>query len=297
LQNNLKWTVQMRNDFCAFILTHGRPDRVYTYKTLRNHGYTGRIVIVIDDEDKSASQYYNAFGEQVEMFCKSEIAKTFDEGDNFNDRRAIIYARNATFEIAKKIGVKHFIQLDDDYTTFNHTITPDGMYLTARPKVKNLNAVFEALLDFKIITKTKSISTSQGGDFIGGPSSAVAKKSLPRKCMNSFICSVDDPFMFDGRINEDVNTYTEKARRGMLFFTYPKIRLEQKQTQSNPGGMTELYLDKGTYVKSFYSVMYCPSAVDIFCIKVANARLHHRVNWSACAPQIIREAHRKPRRS
>ena len=42
----------MRNkDFVAFILTHGRADNVITYNTLRNHGYTGRIVLIIDDED------------------------------------------------------------------------------------------------------------------------------------------------------------------------------------------------------------------------------------------------------
>ncbi|MBF8851426.1 hypothetical protein FC325_12155 [Escherichia coli] len=43
----------MRDDFCAFILTHGRPDKVLTYRTLRRAGYTGKIFIVVDDEDKT----------------------------------------------------------------------------------------------------------------------------------------------------------------------------------------------------------------------------------------------------
>ena len=46
----------MRDDFCVFILTHGRPDRVITYKTLLNAGYTGRVYIVIDDEDKTENE-------------------------------------------------------------------------------------------------------------------------------------------------------------------------------------------------------------------------------------------------
>jgi thiamine biosynthesis protein ThiI len=37
----------LRNDFCVFILTHGRADRVYTYKTVRNDGYTGPIYLHI----------------------------------------------------------------------------------------------------------------------------------------------------------------------------------------------------------------------------------------------------------
>ena len=55
----------MRDDFCAFILTHGRPDKVLTYRTLRRAGYTGKIFIVVDDEDKTRHQYMAEFGEQV----------------------------------------------------------------------------------------------------------------------------------------------------------------------------------------------------------------------------------------
>ena len=53
----------MRDDFCAFILTHGRPDKVLTYRTLRRAGYTGKIFIVVDDEDKTRHQYMAEFGE------------------------------------------------------------------------------------------------------------------------------------------------------------------------------------------------------------------------------------------
>ena len=45
------------NGFVAFILTHGRPDRVLTYEKLRKHGYTGKIYIVCDDEDKTLPEY------------------------------------------------------------------------------------------------------------------------------------------------------------------------------------------------------------------------------------------------
>ena len=107
----------MRDDFCAFILTHGRPDRVYTYKTLLKAGYTGKIYIVIDDEDKTAEEYRNRYGGKVLQFCKKEIAERIDEGDNFQDRRAVIYARNACWDLAKQVGCKYFIQLDDDYTS------------------------------------------------------------------------------------------------------------------------------------------------------------------------------------
>ena len=79
----------MRSDFVAFILTHGRVNSVITDKTLRRCGYTGPIVYVIDNEDEQADQYRKKF-QNVSMFDKEAIAKTFDEADNFEDRRAII---------------------------------------------------------------------------------------------------------------------------------------------------------------------------------------------------------------
>jgi hypothetical protein len=41
----------MNKDFCIFILCHGRPEIQSTFNSLKNQGYTGKIFIVIDDED------------------------------------------------------------------------------------------------------------------------------------------------------------------------------------------------------------------------------------------------------
>lgn len=286
----------MRNkDFCAFILTHGRPDRVYTYKTMRKAGYTGRIYIVIDDEDKTGDEYRKKFGEEVLVFSKAEIAKKFDEGDNFNDRRAIIYARNACFELAEKVGCKYFIQLDDDYMAFYYKFN-DRMEYGDWP-VKSMDKVLDLLLDYYKSIPALSIAMAQGGDFIGGKNGTFAKAlKLKRKCMNSFICSTERPFKFFGRINEDVNTYTNMGRRGGLFLTVNNLMLSQKTTQSNAGGMTELYLDSGTYVKSFYSIMYSPSCVKISEMGSKHKRIHHQVRWNNTTPVILNECFKKGER-
>ena len=39
----------MRDDFCAFILTHGRPDKLHTLRSLELSGYTGKVYVVIYD--------------------------------------------------------------------------------------------------------------------------------------------------------------------------------------------------------------------------------------------------------
>jgi len=285
----------MRDDFCAFILTHGRPDRVKTYDTLRKAGYTGKVYIVIDDEDKTAEQYRAKFGDKVLQFCKAEVAARIDEGDNFGDRRAIIYARNVCWDLARQVGCKFFIQLDDDYGGFYLRFDRDGNYLTGH-QAKPLDRVLGLMVDFFNKSGSLAVAMSQGGDWVGGGEGKL--RSLRRKAMNTFICSTDKPFQFFGRINEDVNTYTNLGRRGMVFFTITHAQVNQESTQSNKGGMTDLYVDSGTYIKSFYSVMYSPSCVQIGVLgdpRSPHFRIHHKINWHRTAPKIIRETYRKAR--
>lgn len=47
----------MNENFAVFILSHGRADNIKTIKTLKKQGYTGKIYIIIDDEDEQESLY------------------------------------------------------------------------------------------------------------------------------------------------------------------------------------------------------------------------------------------------
>lgn len=285
----------MKNkNFVAFILSHGRADRVVTYDSLKKSGYTGRIVIVLDNEDPSAPEYISRFGsENVVIFDKAAIAETFDEGVP-GDRRTIVYARNACFDIARKLGYRYFIELDDDYTVFEWRFDNRLRYITKDKAVCNLDAVFDIMLDFFKKIPAKSIAMAQGGDYLGGGEGKQLRTK--RKAMNSFICDTERQFTFLGRINEDVNTYTRNTSTGDLFLQIQQVCLLQKQTQSNAGGMTEVYLDSGTYLKSFFTVMYQPSSVKVRTMGneyVNQKRLHHRVNWMLTAPKILKEKFKK----
>lgn len=286
------------DQYIVFILSHGRANKVDTFKTLRDQGYTGRIGIVIDDEDEQGDAYRKKFGkDNVFVFNKAEVAKRFDEVIK-GDRRTVVYARNACFDIAKRIGIKYFIELDDDYSYFSYTFDSELEWCRKRGKktISNLDAVFSAVWDFYLKTNAASVALAQGGDFIGGGDAGNTDSvKLLRKAMNSFFCSTDRPFNFTGRINEDVNTYTMEAHRGMLFFTVNQIGLNQGKTQSNKGGMTDVYLDSGTYLKSFFSVIVCPSAVKVRMMGAKQRRLHHSVSWNNCAPKLIAETYKKKR--
>ena len=286
------------NDFCVFILTHGRPDRVLTYDSLKKAGYTGRLYIVIDDEDKTEQKYRERLGDQVLQFCKADLAKSTDEGDNFNHRKAIVYARNACWDLARQVGCRYFVQFDDDYTKFHlrFRIPKDGAceYLTNGRITSGFDNVIEALLDFYKQSNADSICMAQGGDYIGGYESKTV--SLKRKCMNSWFCDVTKPINFVGHMNEDVSAYVVDGRRGKLFLMVFQVMLTQLQTQATQGGMSDIYLASGTYVKSFYTVMAAPSCTKIGIMgdhRSPHYRIHHQINWHATVPKILNDNCRK----
>ncbi len=283
----------MRTDFVAFILTHGRPEKVYTIEALKNAGYTGRVVLVIDNEDKTADQYYAKFGrENVVMFDKLKKSKEFDTIDIGRDRRAIVYARNACFDIAKDLGYKYFLELDDDYTNFRQRFIKDNGQFGSW-YLKDFDAVVDCMIEFLETSGALTVAFAQTGDFIGGSGSKVFKDKLARKAMNSFFCKTENKFDFIGRINEDVNTYVNLGSKGHLFFTVSDMSLDQTQTQANSGGMTELYLNAGTYVKSFFTVISNPSSVKLYTVGSSHKRIHHSIDWDTAVPKIISSYYKK----
>lgn len=287
-------------NFAAFILTHGRPEKVHTYRTLRKQGYTGRIVVLIDNEDDTADEYRARFGDEVEMFDKAAVARTFDAADQSQDRRTIVYARNASFDVARDLGLDYFVQLDDDYTNFSYRIRFDDAEedwqarKMAAKQIRNLDGVFDAMLDLLEETGALTVAFAQGGEMIGGVASHVARLGWKRKAMNSFFVRTDRPVRFVGRLNEDVNAYCVDGSRGELFMTVSKVSLSQTQTQAQAGGMTEAYMDTGTYVKSFYTVMMCPSFVKVRSIGQADRRIHHHIDWPHAIPKLLAPELAKP---
>ena len=283
----------MNKNFAAFILSYGRPNRVLTYRSLRKHGYTGPIYIIVSTDDSTIDEYRANYGDKVVVFDKDEVKKTFDTCDNSGDLRTVVFARNVCHQVAEELGIDYFVQLDDDYTRFVHKFDEDFRYV-ANIDIKNLDIVFELIVDYYLSIDAPTIAMAQNGDFIGGGKGELGMSvRTKRKSMNTFFCSIDRPFKFKGRINEDVNTYVLMGRRGVLTFTIMQVAINQNETQKNTGGMTDIYLSGGTYIKSFYTVMCAPSCVTINPMGSIYNRLHHRVSWNNAAVRIISEKHKK----
>lgn len=157
------------------------------------------------------------------------------------------------------------------------------------------------MIDFLAETpRLTSICMAQSGDYIGGANSTMAKNQFHRKGMNSWIIDVERAFSFSGTMNDDVNAYTKLSTTGTLFLTTGVIALNQAVTQTAASGNSDMYKEFGTYTKSFYSVMGCPSAVKIGTIQNSGERIktdlfrvHHHVTWNNVAPKILSEKHKK----
>lgn len=281
----------MNGKFGVFILSHGRADNVITYKSLRKQNYTGDIYILVDNEDEQIDMYKRKYGDKVIVFNKLEQAKKTDSGDLSDDRRVILYARNRCFDEAERLGLDYFLELDDDYVAWEIRWRQGEKLMTA--PVCSLDGLFERMIDFLETTNATTVAVAQGGDFIGGANGGLFNKGIARKAMNTFFCKTNKRFNFVGRINEDVNTYTTLGQKGEKIFTFTEVDVRQKKTQSNSGGMTDVYLDKGTFLKSFYSVMYSPSCVKIALMGDKHKRIHHSIKWENCTPMILNEKWKK----
>lgn len=288
----------MLDDFCIFIISNGRPDRVYTYRCFERCGDTSNVFIVVDDNDKTVDEYRKRYGEKVLQFCKDDMAKLIDVGDNFQGMASTIYPRKALWGIAKRMGCRHFLQLDDDYTDFQYFFDAFGNHRYRMAK-KTLRKMILVMLEYFETIPAMTLAMAQGGDFIGGAKEGERKRlcRLRRKAMNVFLCDIDRPWDMYGRRNEDVTAYVLGNLRGQLFLTTMQANITQAQSQKNPGIITDSYLESGTYVKSFYSVMYAPACVQIGIMgdhRSGNYRIHHKINWNVTAPKILREEWKKP---
>ena len=282
----------MRDDFAVFILSHGRADNVKTIETLLEEGYTGKWYIIIDNEDDQADQYYKNFGEDhVVMFDKYKKSLEIDTCDIPRKRNAVLYAREYCFELAHKLGIRFFLELDDDYSFFVYRYEAGKKLKTLY--VTKMDDVIDAYLKYFESTPITCLAFAQAGDFIGGTGSNVWKAKTKRKVMNCFFCDTHKEFHFFGRMNDDVNLYTAGGTRGELYLTTRDISVNQAGTQAAAGGLTDMYIEYGTYVKSFFSVMVAPSCVKIGIMGSSHKRVHHLITWENCTPKILSDRFKK----
>ena len=281
--------------FGVIILSHGRAGRIDTLKTLKREGYTGDLWILCDDEDEELDEYKRLYGDKVIVFNKQEAYERTDTMNCEGKKASVVYARNEAFRVARDLGLDVFLELDDDYTGFEHRWV-EGEKLKAK-EARDLNKIFAVYVKFLVDTGADCVTTLQGGYLIGG-AKRFQNVGVIRKGFNVFFFWADSPVEFKGATNEDMVMTLLEGQRGRVILGPDQLSVKQRRTQKNPGGLTDIYLDEGTYVKSFYAVMAAPSCTKISELRDfqrgrVSEREHHKVSWVHAVPQIINERWKK----
>lgn len=278
----------MLDDFALFLISHNKPDFI-TFNTIKKFGYNSKKwFIILDDKDKCINEYIEKYGKNhIKIFSKKEVAKKIDMMDNFDYDSVITYARNACYDIAKEIGVHYFLTLDDDYDSFRFRFPgmPSAM-------IRNLDVVIDEYLKFyKNNEKIKILAFCQGADL-----AAIQTGKVLRKAMNALFCCTERRVQFNGHLNEDVTTYTRYNQLGEPFMTFPHVQLNQLPTQTG-GAITGVYKEYGTYVKTFYSVMQCPTFIKVCTFgkgfRMSKFRIHHKIDSKFGYAKIISARYKK----
>lgn len=273
-------------DFAVFILSHGRADTISTYKALRDGGYTGRTYVVIDNEDDQEDLYRQKFGDDIIQFDKRDYLEKTDLGDLDTDRRIGVFARNFIQDEAKRLGYKFHLQLDDDVHGFTYRFA-QGKVLRAL-HCSHLDEVFSGMVEYMKETPITSLSFALSAYNMGGVDGSI-KEGMTRKTMTTFLMRADDLQYFHMRMNDDITTSLINGMRGKLYYSYLPIEVEVDKTQVKAGGMTDIYQKNGTYRKSFYSVMCCPSCVKVSAMGITEYRIHHEISWNNAVPKLLSE--------
>ncbi len=273
-------------DFAVFILSHGRADTISTYKALRDGGYTGRTYVVIDNEDDQEDLYRQKFGDDIIQFDKRDYLEKTDLGDLDTDRRIGVFARNFIQDEAKRLGYKFHLQLDDDVHGFTYRFA-QGKVLRAL-HCSHLDEVFSGMVEYMKETPITSLSFALSAYNMGGVDGSI-KEGMTRKTMTTFLMRADDLQYFHMRMNDDITTSLINGMRGKLYYSYLPIEVEVDKTQVKAGGMTDIYQKNGTYRKSFYSVMCCPSCVKVSAMGITDYRIHHTISWNNAVPKLLSE--------
>lgn len=272
-----------------YIISKGRP-QCRTAKTLTKMKYPGEWFIVCGNNDETLEQYLANWGEEhVKVFDWYEEVKRTDTMDNFgfgSMPSGACPVRNATAEISHRRGERRHWQLDDDYTGFQVFDAKTGK----RPHCdgEKLAECMEAIAEF---------ADRCGLSNCGFPPSTIetckdGALGLARRVFNAHnLPSGGELFVpWRARLNDDLINAVNVWRTGRSELSVKCLAMNMPPTQSERGGLTDIYRDEGTVRKTAYAVMAAPGQVKLV---DRFGRYHHAADWKRIVPKIVSDEYRK----
>lgn len=276
-------------NYAVFILSHKRADRVETFSTLRNSGYTGRIFIVLDDEDPQRLDYEIRFKDKentkVIVFHKRIYMRLTDTVTNDKQASSPVYARNFIEHYAERIGCLAYIVMDDDITNLRFRYVEN--YVSKSQALKSsLDEVLEAYIKYLLTANIATLSFATVMVYAGGVHN---EADMVRLANHRYTCQIHMrnlafPVDWISLANNDSISANNTAKIGYLWWSLPFIVYDSPKMNTLPGGMKEVYDGVSEFKRAFMSTVVSPSVCRVGCSK---NRLAIKRNLKAAYPVII----------
>ena len=259
------------------IISHKRPQCV-TVAAIKKSGYNGDWYIVADDKDDT--DYEGIYPDHVIRFSKDDYAKKVDTADNFGKMTTPVYARNACFDIAKRMGYDCFGLFDDDLENFSYRYLDNGVF--RGKNVTRLTEIFDTYCEYILDSGFACGGFVSSGRLIGGSSNPLVKKCFYFNPTNAYIINTHvEQFGFIGTLWEDSIYCYLNNMTGRIAAAFMPIVISMVSPGSmEDGGNKELYSSSSAYVAESYGNMVIPS----FFRWTSNCKGHR---FSSDLPKII----------
>ena len=278
----------MRDDTAVFILTHGRAKEQRTLKTLSDCGYTGKCYLIIDDMDDQKDLYEEMYGDMVISFSKPSI--DCDTFTNQTEWRTVLYARNATKEIAERLGLSYVLMCDNDISNFTFRIVKGDSLKGFR--ITDMNSLLDSMAKVMQAGGLSIFGFSQSGAFVGGANSSKYIEGCQRTCSQAIMVSIKDFVEFRGIFGEDLHVALDAGNSGKIVISTMLVSIQSPERTANTGGLHDLYKSNEMYVTLFYSIIAFPAIVKLW---RQGEEWTHRITRGSIAPMILSQSYKKER--
>ena len=250
----------------VFICTHGRPDTQHTLHLLRKSGYTGKIYLVLDDEDETYNSYHQNFNycDDICQFNKQFYIDKSDTGTNENQRKCILYAKNFCEDMAQDMKLDAFVIADDDILNFRFRYPEDDSLksqkvLTTMDDV--MDAYYQAMIDCNMVATGFGFTQFY---FSGTESFGNENMQKYRVPYNFVFRNAKHKVDWMSWFGEDIITAVYYGRIGQLWTALPYVQQEIVALASASGGMKDTYDGNSSARLAMQNIMYLPAELKTF---------------------------------
>ncbi|MDO4648575.1 MAG: hypothetical protein Q4B26_07980 [Eubacteriales bacterium] len=226
----------MRDDTVVFIITHARANEQLTLNMLRKTQYSGKIFLVVDDQDPELELYKEKYKDMVLVFSKEQYWKTTDTFTNQKNLKGAVYARNACADLAREKGFKYFFTLDDDLQSLMYKIPEMTRKKLITKRVKRSERIIDGIVEWlEKAEQIKAIALPTDGRFMGGVNNDVLngiKYNIVKFCCYR----TDSPYRYKSIVYEDMATPNEGYQRGEIAFSFMAVAHHAKEKKNGQTG-------------------------------------------------------------